>query len=290
MRFEQFQEIFNSTIFEKSKADLLKKIASTPSRYIGLFRPTKPKGKILQNLLQSHEIRFGDAFEAVIEQYLRLKGCKILPKRFNNSDEDTLNLDQLFECNGKIYFIEQKVRDDHDSTKKRGQIENFEKKLTVLLNQYDETRLIGMVYFIDPELKKNNNFYNLELRKMNKDYNVELHLFYGEELFYYFKYQDVWHEILVYLREWKASIPDLPEINFDLDAEHTFDEIKDLNPQFYRKLFGNDEILTEIINTLFPDQTTLRLLYNYFKTKPGTIYLTLATKLGDHLHINNNLF
>ena len=27
------------------------------------------------------------------------------------------------------YFVEQKVRDDHDSTKKRGQISNFEKKL-----------------------------------------------------------------------------------------------------------------------------------------------------------------
>lgn len=67
---------FNCT-FEKSKADLLEKIASLPSRYIGLFRPTKPKAKILQNLLQSHEIRFGDAFERVIEEYFRLKGCEI---------------------------------------------------------------------------------------------------------------------------------------------------------------------------------------------------------------------
>jgi Holliday junction resolvase-like predicted endonuclease len=239
--------------------------------------------------LQSHEIRFGDAFEAAIEQYLGLKGCRILPKRFNNSDGNTLNVDQLFQVNGKIYFIEQKVRDDHDSTKKRGQIQNFEKKLAILLEQYEEDSLVGMVYFIDPELKKNNNFYYAELGKMNTDYNVELHLFYGEQLFNYLEYQDVWAEILVYLREWKARIPDLPEINFDLDAEHTFNEIKDLNPQVYRKLIGNNEILTEIISTLFPEQTTLRLLHRYFETRPGTIYRTLATKLGDYLYINNTL-
>jgi len=45
MTFDQFQETFNRIIFEKSKADLLGKIASSPSRYIGLFRPTKAKRK-----------------------------------------------------------------------------------------------------------------------------------------------------------------------------------------------------------------------------------------------------
>jgi hypothetical protein len=84
MSYNLFKQIFNEAIFEKSKADLLEKMASSPSRYIGLFRPTKPKAKILQNLLQSHEIRFGDAFERIIEEYFRLKGCEILPKRFTN--------------------------------------------------------------------------------------------------------------------------------------------------------------------------------------------------------------
>ena len=71
MNYNKFKQILNETIFEKSKADLLTKIANSPSRYIGLFRPTKPKAKLLQNLLQSHEIRFGDAFEIIIEEYLR---------------------------------------------------------------------------------------------------------------------------------------------------------------------------------------------------------------------------
>jgi len=55
--YENFCQILNQNIFESSKVDLLTKIADSPTRYIGLFRPTRPKAKLLQNLLQSHEIR-----------------------------------------------------------------------------------------------------------------------------------------------------------------------------------------------------------------------------------------
>lgn len=51
MDYKKFENIFNMTIFEKSKPDLIKKIATCPERYAGLFRPTKPKAKIIQNLL-----------------------------------------------------------------------------------------------------------------------------------------------------------------------------------------------------------------------------------------------
>ncbi|GAB4433925.1 MAG: hypothetical protein OHK0040_04770 [bacterium] len=60
--YDIFRKILNETIFEKSKPDLIEKIANYPNRYLGLFRPTRAKAKLLQNLLQSHEIRFGDAF------------------------------------------------------------------------------------------------------------------------------------------------------------------------------------------------------------------------------------
>jgi Holliday junction resolvase-like predicted endonuclease len=196
MQYNQFKKIFNETIFEKSKADLLEKIANNPSRYIGLFRPTKPKAKILQNLLQSHEIRFGDAFERLIEKYLELNGCTILPKKYTIENGDVLNIDQCFTKEYKVYFIEQKVRDDHDSTKKRGQIQNFEKKLDLMLSKYSENELIGIFYFIDPDLIKNKSFYVTELAKMTKDYGVETHIFYGKPLFDYLGNCDIWTEIL----------------------------------------------------------------------------------------------
>lgn len=63
-------------------------------------------------------------------------------------------MDQCFKFNNKVYFIEQKIRDDHDSTKKRGQIENFEKKLNEMISKYGERNLVGISYFIGIKFKK----------------------------------------------------------------------------------------------------------------------------------------
>ncbi|MDR1809052.1 MAG: hypothetical protein LBR34_01430 [Prevotella sp.] len=284
MQYNQFKQIFNETIFEKSKADLLEKIADDISNWnSNLLQPTLPKAKILQNLLQSHEIRFGDAFEHAIEEYLRLKGCDILQKKYMLDNGDVLDIDQCFKKSDKVYFIEQKVRDDHDSTKKRGQIDNFEKKLDLMLSKYPENDLIGIFYFIDPDLVKNKNFYIAELAKMTTDYGVETQIFYGKPLFDYLGFSDVWPEFLNYLEQWRREIPDLPEINFDLDAQHTFEEVKDIKPLFFRKLLENEEIFREIILTLFPEKTTLKLLLKYFETKPETIYKTIAVNLSKKL-------
>ena len=285
MQYEKFKNIFNETIFEESKAVLIEKIAKYPNRYIGLFRTTKPKAKILQNLLQSHEIRFGDAFETVIEEYLREFGYEILEKRFVNSDDDELNLDQCFKADNKVYFIEQKVRDDHDSTKKRGQIANFEKKLSEMVDKYEENNLVGVFYFIDPDLQKNKNYYQAELEKMTRDYRVELHLFYGKELFDFLNHESTWDEILKYLEKWKAEIPDFPETSFDIEAENSFEEIKDLSPSLYRRIFQDDTIFDEIILTLFPEKKTLQLLLDYFRSKASEkiIYRTIADLLQSKL-------
>ena len=285
MKYEKFKNIFNETIFEESKAVLIGKIAKYPNRYIGLFRPTKPKAKILQNLLQSHEIRFGDAFEEVIEEYFKEFGYQMLEKKFVNGDNDKLNLDQCFKAKNKVYFIEQKIRDDHDSTKKRGQIENFEKKLNEMIGKYGEKNLIGIFYFIDPDLSKNKNYYKIEIEKMSRDYGVEIYLFYGIELFDFLKQKDIWNEILEYLEEWKKEIPDFPETNFDIDAENSFEEIKDLSPSLYRKIFQDDIIFSEIVLTIFPEKKTLKLLLNYFKEKSSEkiIYETIANLLEEKL-------
>lgn len=132
MGYKDAIAILNRHIFEGDKRSLLEKIARNPERYIGLFRPTKPRAKLLQNLLQSHEIRFGDAMESLIEAMLADVGFSILPNNLESSDGDSLSVDQYFANEETHFFMEQKVRDDHDSTKKRGQIGNFETKLNIL--------------------------------------------------------------------------------------------------------------------------------------------------------------
>lgn len=279
MEYTKFKSIFNEIIFEKSKADLITKVAKYPQRYIGLFRPTKPKAKLLQNLLQSHEIRFGDAFEKLIEEYLKELGYEILDKSFDYGNGDKLNVDQFFKNDDYYFFVEQKVRDDHDSTKKRGQIANFEKKLETIISMYGDDNLKGFFYFIDPDLVKNKNFYKDELDKMSADYGVELFICYGKEFFDLIDESETWEEIIEYLKQWRNELPDTPEVNFDKKPEHSFEEIKDLSPSIYRKLFDNEELYKEIVLTIFPEKKTLDLLKNYFETKDKKIYKTLVEKL-----------
>jgi hypothetical protein len=118
---------------------------------------------------------------------------------------------------------------------------------------------------------------------MSQDYNVETQIFYGKPLFDYLRMEDVWQEILVYLEEWKQEIPDLPEINFDLDSVHTFEEIRDLKPLTFRKLLSNDQIFEQIVLTLFPEKTTLKLLLTYFENKETSIYKNLASMLRERI-------
>lgn len=283
MNYEKFCEILNKHIFEDEKKELLRRIADRPERFIGLFRPTKPGAKVLQHLLQSHEIRMGDALEEIIEEILKYLGFEVLSKYMVNEKGEELSLDQYF-TDGKIYyFIEQKVRDDHDSTKKRGQISNFEKKLEILHKKHG-SNLFGFMYFIDPDLSKNKNYYVGELRKLEQFYGVKLYLLYGKEFFDYLQRPDIWDNILLWLKKWKDSLPELPEINFDITPQESFEEIKDLELRIWRGLLENEKLWDEgIIQAIFREGATLRLLLQFFKNQSTTPYTQLAAALTKRL-------
>ena len=280
MNYEKFCTILNKHIFEGERKELLQKIADRPERFIGLFRPTKPGAKILQHLLQSHEIRFGDAIEELIEEILREFGYKTLSKTILNKDGESLSIDQHF-TDGKMYcFIEQKVRDDHDSTKKRGQISNFETKLETLQKKYG-SNLFGIMYFIDPDLSKNKVYYTQELKRLEDFYGVKLRLFYGKELFAHLNHPEMWDKILLWLKQWKDNLPELPEINFDKNPEKSFEEIRNLELRYWRKLLENENLWNEgIIKAIFREGKTLKLLLDFFNSQLDTPY----KKLGDLLN------
>ena len=185
--------------------------------------------------------------------------------------------------NNHYYFVEQKIRDDHDSTKKRGQINNFEKKLEIIIDKFGDDNLSGYFYFIDPDLIKNKNFYEEELEKMSNDYGVELLNCYGKELFEKLGLNSIWEEIIIYLKKWRDELPDIPEINFDKEVEQSFNEIKDLSPSIFRKLFSNDELFEQIVKTIFPGNKVLKMLVNYFNNKNTKIYKTLTELIEDKM-------
>lgn len=283
MRYEGFCAILNRHIFEGEKKELLRRLAENPERFIGLFRPTKPEGKILQYLLQSHEIRMGDALEEIIGEILKDMGFSLLPKRIKvEGTDEELYLDHYFTDGKTYYFIEQKVRDDHDSTKKRGQISNFERKLEVLSKRHK--LLVGIMYFLDPDFSKNKNFYMDELRKMEKFYDVKLKLCYGGELFTFFNKPEIWGRILSWLQSWKNSLPELPETNLDATPEESFEEVKDLELRTWRLLIVNDRLWEEgIMQGLFRKGAVLKLLLNFFRSQKGAPYENLARSLENRL-------
>ena len=280
----EFNKLFNKIIFDESKKILLEKIAENPDRYIGLFRPTKPKAKILQNVLQSQEIRFGDALENIIKTYIEKSGFENINNRIkyidNKNKEKDLDIDQFFKDKNITYIVEQKVRDDHDSTKKVGQINNFELKIENVLKQFKPKKLIAIMYFVDDGLVKNKNYYQDKLKDIKEDYGVETYLFYGKEFFEKIINVNIWNELLKNLENWKNNIPELPEINFDFDVKKSFEETKNINTGIFRKLFSDEKVFKEILLTISPNRKYLNLLLNYFKeNRNQKIYETLYERL-----------
>ena len=283
MNYEKFCSILNKHIFECKKKELLEKISKNPERFIGLFRPTKPIGKILQHILQSHEIRMGKAFEEIIEEILKSIGYKILPKIIVNEKGKKLLLDQYFTDGKKYFFIEQKLRDDHDSSKKRGQISNFKAKLKALYKKHS-SNLVGIMYFIDPDLSKNRNYYLKKFKKLREFYNVEL--FYGGELFEYLGKPDLWEQMLSWLKNWKDSLPEFPQINFDSNPEKSFNEIKNLGIGHWRRILENDRLWEGgVMNVIFREGKTLIMLSEFFKSKDQKPYKELAKLLEEKLKL-----
>jgi hypothetical protein len=168
MLYDEASRIFNRHVFEGEKSNLIKKLASNPERYIGVFRPTKPRAKLIQNLFQSHEIRFGDALEYLLRELIAEIGFSNLDRNLTVDSKNSLSVDQYFKKRENSFFVEQKIRDDHDSTKKHGQIKNFEAKLDFLFNQH-QNNLVGIMYFVDPALSKNKKFYIRELSRLRDD-------------------------------------------------------------------------------------------------------------------------
>jgi len=289
MQYQVFKSIFDEKIFAQSKADLLKKVAEYPDRYVGLFRPTKPEAKLLQNLLQSNEIRFGDAFEVAIKQYFIDKGWQPLPQKITSKEGDALNIDQLLIKDDKVLFVEQKIRDDHDSTKKRGQVSNFEKKLEVLLNIYGNQLTWGFFYFIDPSIVKNKSFYQLELKQLQESWGVPLSVSYGQELFEQLGYADIWLNIIENLQQWRDDIPGLPSINFDSAPKESAEEIKNLPLRIFRKLFDDERITNQILPVLFPTGETLRILLAQLENDDKIISNNICKNIRLYLDLRSQL-
>lgn len=272
MQYERFKVILDEILFTDAKKKLLINLREYPSRFIGLFRASNPRGKLIQNYTQSLEIRFGDALELIFREMFEEYNLEPLPLNYTSDENKTLSIDQVFKYEEEqcILFIEQKVRDDHDSTKKAGQFNNFVDKYHTLKREYKDYKIVGAMWFIDESLTKNNRYYNDLLDAMEHG-NDELFLAYGGGLFEKLSEElkikssyIMWKDINDYLECWKEDIPDLPDVNYDKNTEETMEVFKEIidekGTNYLNKLFENEKIIKEIFPIIFPYKTSLEQL------------------------------
>ena len=235
---------------------LLENVIDNPSRYCGLFRLSNAKSKLIQNITQSREIKFGDIIEELTTYYISKLGYSNYNKNLGKDNNgDLLNVDQFFTDGNKLFLTEMKIRDDHDSTKKRGQYQNFRKKVSLVRERYPGKHLDASMWFVDDSLVKNKNYYLEEIQAdLKKITNTSLHLYYGEEYFDSLTNgHAAWVELINILKEYRAKhatsndveIPDFGS------SKEIYDALLMLPEKYWKKLMSNKTEYIRLREELF---------------------------------------
>jgi hypothetical protein len=258
MDYATFENILNRHLLGAERAELIRDLVKNPERFLGLFRPTRPRGKLLQHIYQQREIKFGDALEEIFSRMLEEAHYRLLKAQIVDPDVDeALECDFYFRSReGRFYLIEQKVRDDHDSTKRRGQWDNFQRKTEILYRAHGSA-LTAALYFVDPSLRKNGRFYEDKMAVLRSKLGLStIYLWYGDQFFATLLTPAHWEQLNHWLQTWKKGLPERPDIN--LDSDEAYQELLGIEASTWRKL-AREEGLWEssLIKTLFPTGQSL---------------------------------
>lgn len=260
--YEEFCDILENRIQsgEDFYLSLLETVINNPTRYCGLFRLSNAKTKLIQNVTQSKEIKFGDLIEELTTEYISRLGYTNFDKRLGrDSNGDDLQVDQYFTDSKKIYVVEMKIRDDHDSTKKRGQFSNFKKKVNLVLGKHKNQQVEASMWFVDDGLVKNRNYYRSEMQK-EKFNNCSLHLYYGAEFFNSLNNgEQAWEEFIQILTDYRienssvdVEIPDFGSSSEILNA------LVKLSPRNWNKLMSDDPKIELLRTELFSSGSNIQ--------------------------------
>lgn len=279
MEYVNFRNILNETLLGNERVQLFERMSKNPERFIGLFRPSVSKQKLLQNIIQTREIRFGDAMERVLNKWLENYGYLIQGTQITSE----LQCDLYFLTPDKkhAYLIEMKMRDDHDSTKRRGQWDNFEKKVRVL-HQKHGRNLTVIFYFMDPSMSKNRNFYNENCSTLKSVLSLNsILLWYGSQLFENLTKIEDWDKLLDYLYKWKQELTETDVLN--MESPEALDELSLLGPEVWERIVATKAFWDEsFIRTLFPTGDGLRKIASEIeRSRPGLLPSKLRQRIKE---------
>ncbi|WP_233704386.1 HpyAIV family type II restriction enzyme [Helicobacter cynogastricus] len=221
------------------------------------------KTKLIQNLTQSYEIKFGNFLEKILSDYILEVGYEPLDKQIGTDQENNpLSANQVFQASACIYLIEQAVRDDHDCQKRKEQCANFCKKIQVLEQRFPHKTLKACMWFSDDALKKNQKYYQEQIARYS---NEQTFIFYGRELFsYLFCREDIYEEFIAHLKRRKKErgqdILSIPDFDTSNKAREALLKLQTNKPKLIQKLLSNQEPFIELREELFPTGENLKVL------------------------------
>lgn len=242
----------------------------------GFLKIQKTKSKLIQSLSQSYEIKTGDLLEEFFS-LLFSSEYNELPKSVISNGVEVLRYDQLFEKDDKIVFIEMKIRDNHDSSKKGGQSDNFEKKVRQLKSDYPNKVIDCYEWFVDDLTSKNEKYYNERIDALRGENipNVVLHnAVYGKELFVLLFGEDneIWNQFVdAYNTVKNDNSFNISNVinNYDFDSDPdgiVFSICKTKRTSTLIKLFFSNEC-SNIVFDLFSNNHMLSKLCGEFENR-----------------------
>lgn len=271
---EELVNVFSKYIFDQASVDYkqqivinaLDKITKDKKRIIGFLRFQTIKEKLTQCISQSYEIKTGYILEDFFE--------KLFGFHFHNLSKivNGYKCDQLFEDDNYIYLIEQKIRDDHDTSKRGGQVENFIQKIAALEEKciQKNKKLKAYMWFVDDNFKKNKSFYAEKLSHIGNENTEEVSLYYGRTIVdYLLGNQEIWDNFVTSFIATKTAYTSdisrvINEYDFDNDPDgFVFNNLKKKQTKTLIELFYSNDY-AEVRQSLFSNNLMMNKIKEYF--------------------------
>lgn len=286
---EMMSTVMHQRLQSSERLWLLRYMVKRPEQFPGRFCSVHPENVLRFHILRRQERQWGKTLKGLIAKWLEHYGYQRLGERIEvdgekmKCDHYILSPDQSF-----VVLIEQKVRDDHDSSKARGQWRNnFVPKVRALYRKHGEN-LIAVAYFIDPTFRKNFNLYEREAQKLRRELGlVSIHIWYGRELFEQLPFANAsdWDEMLDWLKRWHRDLPELPDVNWETDdAIAELQNIAQRHPFLWRQFAEQESLWKEgYIDVLFPTRKGLRAILAVLEQVGRKAYKDAAEALRQRL-------
>lgn len=212
--FEKYfgKEVIDEIFYKKIVLD--KSYRETKFSAFGNFE------KLLKTIMTSLEIKFGNYLEDLfILICIQEAGLKEFESESKNIDLLLTNEDN------RLYIGEIKKRDNHDSTKWKGQIMNLNDKYTTVKTEAEFSEVAPILFFIDDKYVKNKDKYGKEWKE-----DDDLKIVYGKKI--------------------TEVITEINSDHWDMFIDHVEETKNKLAEMMVNYTNASDEVKTELKNNL----------------------------------------